>query len=496
MKTEKSSKETKEILSKLSKVINDDTSSDDILWDLTAKKIDATLRKVKLMAELGELHHYSKDLESDINALMKKCRDAEFQIAVVGVMKAGKSFLMNALIGAEIASVEVNPETAALTKFRSASGYYVKVKFHNKDEWQKLKASVNSTNLSDESKKRDSFAARLNNPNLKEIEKKYIGKELNITCKSLEELREQVRIYTSSNSLAHILVSEIEVGIDRSIFNMPKEVVFVDTPGLKDPVKYRSDITEKYIKQANAVLVALKPGPFTAEGIEIVNSVLDKTDKEKTIIVGTQKDLRSENDCVKYVSNWKEKLIEAKQYEDEMDVSSRIVLTSAKMELLVKKWDALTIEQKRNPKTSFVREDYSALKKYAEDVLDDWGIDLSNLSNTDNDRISNATGIPALRRKLETTLIDNYRKLKVKDIVKTYERCRNELIKFGNNTIKGQEGHIANAKMDIDMMKTKIAEANKNKAAIDAQTNSLKQEAERIINSVREKINSSERKVW
>lgn len=493
MKTENSSKETREILSKLSKVLNDDTSSSDIMWDVTAMKTDAVIRKVKLLAELGKLPSYPKDLVQDMNILMKKCRSAEFQIAVVGVMKAGKSFLMNALIGAEIASVEVNPETAALTKFRSADGYYVKVSFHDKKQWAELKASVlqseGSINISE---KQDSFAARLTNPSLKEMEEKYIGKASLIEkCKDLDELREKVRIYTSSKSLAHILVSEIEVGIDKQLFNMPKEVVFVDTPGLKDPVKYRSDITEKYIKRANSVLVALKPGPLTAEGVEIVTTVLDKTDKEKTIIVGTQSDINSEEERTKYVSNWKELLIEARKYKNERDINSRIVLTSAKMELLIKKWNSLSAVQ-RNDEKYFSDDDYNALEKYARDTFKTRRFDIGNISQEESNTISNATGIPALRRKLETTLIANYRELLVKDIVKAYDRCRKQIVEFSNRTITNQEERIVNAKMDTDMLKAKIAEANRNKADIDKQTNALKQESERIINSIRSKINKVE----
>jgi GTPase SAR1 family protein/rubrerythrin len=493
MKTEKSSKETKEILSKLSKVLTDDTSSSDIMWDITAMKTDAVIRKVKLLAELGKLPAYPRDLVQDMNILMKKCRSAEFQIAVVGVMKAGKSFLMNALIGAEIASVEVNPETAALTKFRSSDGYYVKVSFHDNKQWTELKASVlQSENTINISEKQDSFAARLRSPHLKEMEKKYIGKESRIEkCKDLDELREQVRIYTSSKSLAHILVSEIEVGIDKSVFNMPTEVVFVDTPGLKDPVQYRSDITEKYIKRANAVLVALKPGPLTAEGVEIVTTVLDKTDKEKTIIVGTQSDLNSETERAKYVSNWKELLIEARKYKNERDINSRIVLTSAKMELLIKKWNSLSAVQ-RNDEKYFSDDDYNALEKYARDTFKTRRFDIGNISQEESNTISNATGIPSLRRKLENTLIANYRKLLVDDIVKTFERCRVQLAEFSNRTISNQEDRIVKARMDTDMLKAEIAKAERNRTDIDKQTTALKQEAERIINSIRSKIDMAE----
>jgi GTPase SAR1 family protein/rubrerythrin len=489
MKIDNSSDETKKILSKLSKVLTDDTSSSDIMWDVTAMKTDAVIRKVKLLAELGKIPSYPKDLVQDMNILMKKCRSAEFQIAVVGVMKAGKSFLMNALIGAEIASVEVNPETAALTKFRSADGYYVKVSFHDEKQWAKLKASaLQSENSINGSEKKDSFAARLRSPSLKEMEEKYIGKESRIEkCKDLDELRKQVRVYTSSKSLAHILVSEIEVGIDKSLFNMPTEVVFVDTPGLKDPVQYRSDITEKYIKRANAVLVALKPGPLTAEGVEIVTTVLDKTDKEKTIIVGTQSDISYEEERTKYVSNWKELLIEARKYKNERDINNRIVLTSAKMELLIKKWNSLS-ENQRNDEKYFSDDDYNALEKYARDTFKTRRFDIGNISEEESNTISNATGIPALRRKLETTLIANYRKLLVDDIVKTFERCRKQLIKLSNRTITAQEERIIKAKMTTDELKAEIDKANRNKADIDMQTNALKQEAERIIKSVRERI--------
>lgn len=497
MKIDKSSNETKEILSNLSKVITDDSLPTEILWDETARKTDAVIRKVKLLAELGKLPSYPKDLMQDMNILTKKCRSAEFQIAVVGVMKAGKSFLMNALIGAEVASVEVNPETAALTKFRSANGYYVKVSFHDKKQWAALKASVlQNENSFNSSEKQDSFATRLRSPHLKKMEDKYIGKEsLIFKCKNLNELREYVKTYTSSKSLAHILVSEIEVGIDKSLFNMPPEVVFVDTPGLKDPVQYRSDITEKYIKQANAVLVALKPGPFTAEGVEIVTTVLDKTDKEKTIIVGTQSDLNNEEEREKYVSNWEETLIEARKYTNKRDVHGRIVLTSAKMELLIKKWNSLSADQ-RNDEKNFSNDDYNALEKYAKDTFKKRQFNIGNISQVESNTISNATGIPALRRKLETDLIVNYRKLLIDDIIKTYERCRKQLVEFSKRTISNQEERIVNAKLDTDKLKAKIAEASRNKADIDKQTNALKQEAERIINSIRNKINMSEMKEW
>ena len=195
LKSDVSSEKTKQILSQISEIVKDEKLSEDIVWDLTAKKMERVLRKAKTLAEIGKIPGYTEELATDIENLVNKCKDAEFQIAVVGVMKAGKSFLMNALIGAEIASVEVNPETAALTKFRSANGFYLIVKFHNKMQWEKLKASSkNSKNTG-----KDSLAARLNNPATVRMESEWVDhKDLIIKCNNLEELQENVKQYTSS----------------------------------------------------------------------------------------------------------------------------------------------------------------------------------------------------------------------------------------------------------------------------------------------------------
>ena len=173
---------------------------------------------------------------------------------------------------------------------------------------------------------------------------------------------------------------------------MPKEVVFVDTPGLKDPVKYRSDITRRYIKKADAVLIALKPGPFTAEGLEIVTTVLDCTETEKAYIVGTQKDLNNEEEREKYLSNWVEYLVAAKRYRNERTAMNRIILTSAKMDLLVNKWFSLS-EKDREDEDCFKSDDYHDLESYSGKTINKRGFSLMQMTQEDYNIISKSTGI-------------------------------------------------------------------------------------------------------
>lgn len=484
------SDETKSIIAQISAIVKDETFSEDIVWNITARKTERVLRKVKTLAEIGKLPGYTEELASDVNNLMNKCKDAEFQIAVVGVMKAGKSFLMNGLIGAEIASVEVNPETAALTKFRSSNGYTVDVKFYTRSKWEKLKASAEKSNDTG----KNSFLSKLQNPQIAQMEGTWVGHEPeHINCASLSEMQEIVRKYTSSRSEAHLFVSEVEVGVDKSIFNMPKEVVFVDTPGLKDPVKYRSDITRKYIKKADAVLIALKPGPFDAQGLEVVTTVLDCTEAEKAYIVGTQKDLNNDIECEKYVSNWVEHLVDAKRFPDKRTAMSRIVLTSAKMDLLLRKWQSLS-EKEKADENCFSTLDYNDLESFAGKTINKRGFNLMQISETECEMISRASGIPLLRDKLESSLIANYRKLKIDDIERTYARCKNRIAKLSKEAITQQETSIELAISGEEALKEKLSKMMEEKELLTKEGDELRKEADKLVNAIKKRIAILERK--
>ena len=96
-------------------------------------------RMEKLQA-IFELPEFTKNsmLADSIRVFLDKCRHPEFQIAFVGTIKTGKSTLINALLGKNYASMDVTPETAALTKFRFSPRDYVRVTFYTSKEWKML----------------------------------------------------------------------------------------------------------------------------------------------------------------------------------------------------------------------------------------------------------------------------------------------------------------------------------------------------------------------
>ncbi|MGO5053944.1 dynamin family protein [Lachnospiraceae bacterium LCP25S3_G4] len=493
LKRDTSSESTIEAIKKISEIVKDDTLSEDIIWSITAQKTDRVLKKVKLLAELGHLPGYTEEISGDIEKLILKCKNAEFQIAIVGVMKAGKSYLMNALMGAEIASVEVNPETATLTKFRSTDGFYINIKFHDKKQWMKLKDSARISKQVGKS----SLRAKLEDPSVIKMENEWVGHEdLFIKCKNLLDLKKIVKKYTSSQTDEHLFVSEVEVGIDRHIFNMPAEVVFVDTPGLKDPVKYRSDITRDYIKKADAVLIAVPTAALTDEGNEIITTVLDCTDAKKAYIVATQKDLKDKDeDCEKIVSLWVKQLIEAKRYTNERTVRNRIILTSAKMDILMRRWLSLSDEERENPQM-FSDNEYSALESYVKRVVDSRRYDINRLSYDKESRalLEINAGINALRGKLENNLIEKYRELKIADIQGLYIRCKKQMMNICKKDLTEQEKQIDLAVQGAEALRKQIINMSIEKKSLQDESDEIKREADKLKNEIFRAIESLERK--
>ncbi len=83
---------------------------------------------------------YGKEKWEEEDGIKKKIKkqkeflnDPDLQIAIVGTIKAGKSTFINALFQENIASTDVTPETAALTKFKYSTQNKLVVKFYNKE---------------------------------------------------------------------------------------------------------------------------------------------------------------------------------------------------------------------------------------------------------------------------------------------------------------------------------------------------------------------------
>lgn len=282
-----------------------------MLLETLNKEVERQKRKIadiemaisKVEKELGE------DLSAekrDISDQKEFLEDPGLQIAIVGTIKAGKSTFINALFEDYIASTEVTPETASLTKFRYSDQNRLIVKFYNTEEWNKLWKSVEE---SENRSKNRIFREEYDNLHSNEIERDYVGKKDEIiNVSNIKELKEKVKKYTSKQSREHYFVKELIVELNNQ--KVPKNVTIVDTPGLNDVIEYRSNITRDYIKRANVVIVCVNStNSLTNEDHLTLIKVFENAgdDLYKVIILGTKIDMlnKTKEDWDKLNNEWK-----------------------------------------------------------------------------------------------------------------------------------------------------------------------------------------------
>lgn len=267
------------------------------------------------------------DERKDIKEQKAFIDEPDLQIAIVGTIKAGKSTFINALFEENIASTDVTPETASLTKFRYSTKNKLEVKFYNKTEWDELWESVKK---SEKENKGKVFKEEFESSGAENIKNDYIGASDKIEeVSNIEELKKKVKEYTSKNSKIHYFVKELKVYLNNE--NMHKNVTIVDTPGLDDVVDYRSKITRDYIKRANAVIVCVDSSSLRNDEYLTITKVFENIgdDFYKVMILGTQIDNKNnpKEAWEKQIEEWKKYLKE--NYKDADLLKNNIIGVSS-----------------------------------------------------------------------------------------------------------------------------------------------------------------------
>ena len=239
----------------------------------------------------------------DIKKQKERLDNPDLQIAIVGTIKAGKSTFINALLQDNIATTDVTPETASLTKFIYKEENKLLVKFYDEKEWKKILADIEKSEKEDKGKV---FKEEFESSGAKNIESQYIGKsDETIEVSNIEDLKNKVEKYTSKSSPINYFVKELTVYLNNE--NMPKDVTIVDTPGLDDLIAIRSNKTKDYIKEANAVIVCVDSSRLQGKEYTTITQVFENIgdDFYKVMILGTQIDNRNNPK-----KDWEEKQIE------------------------------------------------------------------------------------------------------------------------------------------------------------------------------------------
>lgn len=416
----------------------------DILWNHTVDEYSRKVERIQSLFRLKDTGVESQELNEKINQFLKLCRKSDFEIAFVGTIKTGKSTLINALLGKEYASMDVTPETAALTKFRSSEQDYVHVIFYTEKEWKKLWASLKQG--------ADKFLENYRDLQADRQKAKWIGHAEEHIELANHQVKEELSKWSSSKSAVHYFVKEIEVGISTLPKEFPKQVVFVDTPGLSDPVAYRSQISREYIRNANAVFVCVEAAKIHREEIETIASVFSFSahKKNKVYIVATHWDKL--NDPIvhwdkqkKYLS---QQLTGKAFYDTRQDAEANIFYASAYIYNLCRAYKTLERKEK------------NAIHMFM--LALDLDMKMEPLTTEDLKRLMDITNIGNIQNVITNELVNQYAQLLYNDIESRYEDIRYMAVRLAGERKKTLEERITISNADIKNVEKKIEETKKN----------------------------------
>lgn len=250
-----------------------------------ADKLSRLIESIDCINRVGKSGILSLDITRSLKAykteaekLYRKIKNNEFEIAVVGMEKAGKSSFCNAIIGIDILPKKIDRCTYTSTRISYAAKDSAIVEFYTESEfnerfnnfmhemgiegeffYDKLTESSFMSKfdtLDDKSKKvytntKDDILLIIKECNTL---KKYIGQP---SCSfSGEELySEDFKDYIQAAEKA-MAVKSVEIMTSR--FRNMQNAVFYDVPGFDSPTKLHKEQTKKHMKDSDANIVVAR----------------------------------------------------------------------------------------------------------------------------------------------------------------------------------------------------------------------------------------------
>ena len=389
-----------------------------ISWDLTVDQYVQKMERLKVILSQPEFSKSSGEkLIKRIGNFVERCKDPVFHIAFVGTIKAGKSTLINALLGRNLASTSVTPETAVLTKFRSSKQDYIKVTFYTSEEWGQLWGSISNN--------ADVFKQEYADLHADQEKDEWINHEVITKTVDNANIEAEIERWTSSKHVEHYFVKEVEIGL--SDFNMPEQIVFVDTPGLDDAVRYRSDVTRAYIDRANAVFACVRSDALTGGELNTLYRIFSNSgdNPEKIFILGTQWDNLNnpEKDWKLQKSEWVKYLSTENCYGSAEKARKNIVHVAAYLQNLCRDYANTDMKKDRNK----LRTLYSIAMKLM-DIM------MPNEIEEHLDELMEKSNVSEVSRRITQDIVPRYKEYLMKDIVASYETISKEIKQFFEDT--------------------------------------------------------------
>lgn len=234
----------------------------------------------------------SSTLLTKLEKIPSKLENQSFSIGITGVMNAGKSTMLNALLGNAVLGTSVIPETANLTLIKYAQEPYAVVNFWNAKEWTRIEEGASSL------KGMEAFVKETKN---------HFGNNFDafITDEGKSERIkvEDLNLYTSAkySDKKCNLVKSVELYTDLKF--VQEGVQIVDTPGLDDPVIQREEITLDYLSQCDLLIHLMNASQAaTQKDVDFIIDALIYRNVAQLLIVITRIDMVKEKELQEVIA--------------------------------------------------------------------------------------------------------------------------------------------------------------------------------------------------
>ena len=278
--------------------------------DSNFKKSDVFHRKIDALNDICERIlslNPGADVANAATKARQKARELEFNVAVTGVINAGKSTLLNALLGKKILGASNVPETVNLTVLKYAPEPFARVNFWSEAELKELGIaqdkdddiaeiygsagvkfeSETAQNLKVKFNAGDESAAKFQSTNASEICSEPPASK---TVKT-----DEIKRYTSADSKYAKFVKSVELYENLEL--LKDNVRIIDTPGIDDAVAAREELVRRFMRECDLMVHLMNVSQSaTQKDLDFIVSSLQNSHAVRLAVLLTHADVLKEGE--------------------------------------------------------------------------------------------------------------------------------------------------------------------------------------------------------
>ena len=274
------------------------------------KKSDVFHQKIDALNDICERIlslNPGADVANAATKARQKAHELEFNVAVTGVINAGKSTLLNALLGKKILGASNVPETVNLTVLKYAPEPFAKVNFWSEAELKDLGIVQDQDNDIAEiyggaGVKFESETAK--NLNVKfnaegESEAKFESPNASEICSeppaSKTVKTDEIKRYTSADSKYAKFVKSVELYENLEL--LKDNVRIIDTPGIDDAVAAREELVRRFMRECDLMVHLMNVSQSaTQKDLDFIVSSLQNSHAVRLAVLLTHADVLKEGE--------------------------------------------------------------------------------------------------------------------------------------------------------------------------------------------------------